>query len=222
MQYSTAVPLSNTTCKQNELYHFNKYLQNNKIYHTSIDILTWNGPRLRHYQGILVPRRNGQCRLRRYSFICEIVGGCDQHIIFCFPAGPLIMGWEWHTASSLPASLTSPAGFFTTSTNLQHQTSLIRASASVPNSSGHTFHHVHCTARSLGISTFAHLPSGAILVCIAETVNISECAAKISKKTLANFTELQTEKAGLTRMVAALMAVQRKGANGDEDDEEND
>ncbi|KAJ7192521.1 hypothetical protein GGX14DRAFT_578086 [Mycena pura] len=60
------------------------------------------------------------------------------------------------------------------------------------------------------------------LIVAAVTVNINECAAEISKKTLAIFTELQTEKAGLTRMVAALMAVQRKGTNGDEDDEEND
>ncbi|KAJ7190097.1 hypothetical protein GGX14DRAFT_408288 [Mycena pura] len=81
------------------------------------------------------------------------------------------------------------------------------------------------TARALGISTFAHLPSGAIFVRIAEAVDVNERRAEISKKTFDMFKNLQMEIAVLVRMMSDLTAVQCRGnasANGlnlDEDDE---
>ncbi|KAJ7061002.1 hypothetical protein C8F01DRAFT_1253476 [Mycena amicta] len=81
-------------------------------------------------------------------------------------------------------------------------------------SSGRTFNRVHRAARALGVSTFSHLPSGAILVRIAKTVKVDDHAAEISNKTFTIFKELQTQKAGLLRMVSTLTAVKRKGNAG--------
>ncbi|KAJ7055055.1 hypothetical protein C8F01DRAFT_1234841 [Mycena amicta] len=81
-------------------------------------------------------------------------------------------------------------------------------------SSGRNFNRVHRGARALGVSTFSHLPSGAILVRIAETVKVDDRAAEISNKTFTIFKELQMQKAGLLRMVSTLTAVKRKGNAG--------
>ncbi|KAJ7195779.1 hypothetical protein GGX14DRAFT_403746 [Mycena pura] len=45
--------------------------------------------------------------------------------------------------------------------------------------------------------TLAHLPAGAILVHIAENVNVDDRAGEISNKTFGMFKELQIQKAGL-------------------------
>ncbi|KAJ7198955.1 hypothetical protein GGX14DRAFT_664555 [Mycena pura] len=91
-------------------------------------------------------------------------------------------------------------------------------------SSGRIFNRVHRAARALAISTFAHLPSGAILVQIADNVKVEERAAEISNKTFMMFKEFQTQKAGLVRMVSVLTAVKRKGnvLNLAEDDGDDD
>ena len=80
--------------------------------------------------------------------------------------------------------------------------------------SGRTFNRVHRAARALAISTFAHLPAGAILVRIADNVKVDDRAAEISNKTFGMFKELQIQKAGLLRMVSVLTAVRRKGIAG--------
>ncbi|KAJ7191853.1 hypothetical protein GGX14DRAFT_596768 [Mycena pura] len=81
-------------------------------------------------------------------------------------------------------------------------------------SGGRSFRRIHQSAAILGLSTFAHLPSGAIIVRVPDGINLTERSAEVSKKTIAMFTELQREKAGLIRMVTVLTTVQRKsGAN---------
>ena len=64
---------------------------------------------------------------------------------------------------------------------------------------------------AVGVSTFAHLSSGAVLVRVANTVVVTERAAEISKKTAAMFVELVGEKEALMRMKTILTTVQRKG-----------
>ncbi|KAJ7206823.1 hypothetical protein GGX14DRAFT_396755 [Mycena pura] len=67
-------------------------------------------------------------------------------------------------------------------------------------------------------SSFVHLPLG--VVQIADNVKVDERAAEISNKMFTMFKELQTQKAGLVRMVSVLTAVKRKGnaLNLEEDD----
>ncbi|KAJ7213114.1 hypothetical protein GGX14DRAFT_393311 [Mycena pura] len=77
-------------------------------------------------------------------------------------------------------------------------------------SGGRSFRRIHQSAAILGLSTFAHLPSGAIIVWVPDGITLTERSAEVSKKTIAMFTELQREKAGLIRMVTALTTVQRK------------
>ncbi|KAJ7206383.1 hypothetical protein GGX14DRAFT_568353 [Mycena pura] len=60
--------------------------------------------------------------------------------------------------------------------------------------------------------TFTHqLPTSAILVRIADNVNVDDRAAEISNKRFRMFKELQIQMAGLLRMVSVLTAVKRKG-----------
>ncbi|KAJ7219039.1 hypothetical protein GGX14DRAFT_389730 [Mycena pura] len=61
-------------------------------------------------------------------------------------------------------------------------------------------------------STFAHLPSGAILVHISNNVILNKHVAEVSKKVFNTFKDLVSEKAGVIRMVTVLTMVQRKGS----------
>ncbi|KAJ7220766.1 hypothetical protein GGX14DRAFT_389160 [Mycena pura] len=74
---------------------------------------------------------------------------------------------------------------------------------------GRSFRRIHHTAAILGISTFAYLLSGAILIWVPDGVKVTERSAEVSKK-IALFTELLREKAGVMRMVTVLTTVQRK------------
>ncbi|KAJ7224508.1 hypothetical protein GGX14DRAFT_387187 [Mycena pura] len=75
---------------------------------------------------------------------------------------------------------------------------------------GRSFRRIHHTAAILGISTFAYLLSGEILIRVPDGVKVTERSAEVSKKTIALFTELLREKAGVMRMVTVLTTVQRK------------
>ncbi|KAJ7194865.1 hypothetical protein GGX14DRAFT_678021 [Mycena pura] len=75
---------------------------------------------------------------------------------------------------------------------------------------GRSFRRIHHSAVILGISTFAHLLSGAILIWVPDGVNVTDHSAEMSKKTIALFTELLREKAGVMRMITVLTTVQRK------------
>ncbi|KAJ7229911.1 hypothetical protein GGX14DRAFT_553416 [Mycena pura] len=78
-------------------------------------------------------------------------------------------------------------------------------------SGARSFRRIHRQTAAVGVSTFAHLPSGAVLVRVADTVVVTERAAEISKKTAAMFVELVGEKEALMRMTTILTTVQRKG-----------
>ncbi|KAJ7191259.1 hypothetical protein GGX14DRAFT_579109 [Mycena pura] len=73
-----------------------------------------------------------------------------------------------------------------------------------------SFRRIHHSAAILGLATFAHLPSGAILARVPERVKVTERNAEVSKKTSALFAELLREKTALLRMVTVLTTVQRK------------
>ncbi|KAJ7203826.1 hypothetical protein GGX14DRAFT_569870 [Mycena pura] len=73
------------------------------------------------------------------------------------------------------------------------------------------FRRIHQDAALIGVSMFAHLASGVILVRIAGPVSVTDRAADMSKKTAALFIELSKEKAALVRMATALTTVRRKG-----------
>ncbi|KAJ7187518.1 hypothetical protein GGX14DRAFT_409122 [Mycena pura] len=75
---------------------------------------------------------------------------------------------------------------------------------------GRSFRRIHHTAAILGISTFAYLLSGAILIRVPDGVKVTERSAEVSKKMIALFTDLLREKAGVMRMVTVLTTVQRK------------
>ncbi|KAJ7206417.1 hypothetical protein GGX14DRAFT_397221 [Mycena pura] len=74
---------------------------------------------------------------------------------------------------------------------------------------GHSFRRIHDTAAILGISTFAYLLSGAILIRVPDGVKVTERSAEVSKETIALFTELLREKAGVMRMVTVLTTIPR-------------
>jgi len=68
---------------------------------------------------------------------------------------------------------------------------------------------LHGDATFLGISTFTHLTSGAVLTCIHDNVSINDRTTDVSKQTAALFVELMNEKTVLVRVSTAL-TVQRK------------
>lgn len=78
-------------------------------------------------------------------------------------------------------------------------------------SGGRSFRRIHRDAAFLGISTFAHLTSGAVLTRIPDSVSVNDRTADVSKKTAALFVELMSEKTALVRVSTALTTVQRKG-----------
>ncbi|KAJ7204148.1 hypothetical protein GGX14DRAFT_569744 [Mycena pura] len=75
---------------------------------------------------------------------------------------------------------------------------------------GRSFRRIHHSAAILGISTFAHLPSGAIIIRVPDGVNVTDRSAEVSKKTIALFTALLREKVGVMQMVTVLTTVQWK------------
>ncbi|KAJ7234775.1 hypothetical protein B0H12DRAFT_1027852 [Mycena haematopus] len=79
-------------------------------------------------------------------------------------------------------------------------------------SGGRVFRRVHLASALLGVSRFAHLLSGSILVRIMDPINLTTNGAEVSRQTAALLRQLQDEKSGLIRMVTILNTVQRKGA----------
>ncbi|KAK7024874.1 hypothetical protein R3P38DRAFT_2778869 [Favolaschia claudopus] len=92
---------------------------------------------------------------------------------------------------------------------------------------GRTFQRLHSSTGNLGISRFAHLPSGSILLRLPDKVNPKQHLVEISSAMTLKYKELQKEKGGLIRAVIALNTVQRQGQASisaidleDDDDEE--
>ncbi|KAJ7222308.1 hypothetical protein GGX14DRAFT_388124 [Mycena pura] len=80
-------------------------------------------------------------------------------------------------------------------------------------SAGRSFRRIHAASAPIGVSRFAHLSPGSVLVRIADTVNINNAngIAEISSRTAVLLKDLQKEKVGVVRMVTALNTVARAG-----------
>ncbi|KAJ7197304.1 hypothetical protein GGX14DRAFT_375313 [Mycena pura] len=76
-----------------------------------------------------------------------------------------------------------------------------------------SFRCIHRDVAMIGVSMFAHLASGAILVHIEDTVSVNERGADLSKKTAALYVELQNEKSAVMQITTALTTVQKESAN---------
>ncbi|KAJ7229866.1 hypothetical protein GGX14DRAFT_553370 [Mycena pura] len=78
-------------------------------------------------------------------------------------------------------------------------------------SGGRSFRRIHRASSMLGVSRFAHLPSGSILVRIPDLVKLTPVMAEVSRTTAVLFKNLQDERSGLVQMVTTLNTVQKKG-----------
>ena len=78
-------------------------------------------------------------------------------------------------------------------------------------SGGRSFRRIHRASSMLGVSRFAHLPSGSILVRIPDLVKLTPAMAEVSRTTAVLFKNLQDERSGLVQMVTTLNTVQKKG-----------
>ncbi|KAJ7212984.1 hypothetical protein GGX14DRAFT_564031 [Mycena pura] len=79
---------------------------------------------------------------------------------------------------------------------------------------GHTFRRVHSgTAAMLGISRFAHIPAGSILLRVPDGVNMKQNFVELSSATTVKFKDLLGEKDRLVWMTTVLNTVQRRGAD---------
>ncbi|KAJ7201855.1 hypothetical protein GGX14DRAFT_571116 [Mycena pura] len=77
---------------------------------------------------------------------------------------------------------------------------------------GRTFRRVHSgTAAMLGISRFAHVPAGSILLRVPDHVNTKNHFMEVSSATTAKFKQLMLEKNQLVWMTTVLNTVQRRG-----------
>ncbi|KAJ7444958.1 hypothetical protein B0H11DRAFT_1930745 [Mycena galericulata] len=76
-------------------------------------------------------------------------------------------------------------------------------------SSGRSFQRIHRASSMLGVSHFAHLPPGSILVQVPDKVKLTAVAV-VSRNTAILLQTLKDELPGLTRMVTKLNTVQRK------------
>ncbi|KAJ7215937.1 hypothetical protein GGX14DRAFT_562383 [Mycena pura] len=90
----------------------------------------------------------------------------------------------------------------------------IREKVQTKHSNNPTFNRIHRSTGSLGVSTFAHLPSSAIVVHISDNVvDSDERVVEVSEKLftrITTFKDLVSEKTGVIRMVTVLTTVQRK------------
>ncbi|KAJ7730027.1 hypothetical protein DFH07DRAFT_724057, partial [Mycena maculata] len=77
-------------------------------------------------------------------------------------------------------------------------------------SGGHSFRRIHHVTSMLGVSRFAHLPSGSILIRIPNTVNLTLSTAEITRAATTLFNRLLAECEALAQMITALNMVQRK------------
>ncbi|KAJ7458018.1 hypothetical protein B0H11DRAFT_1738037, partial [Mycena galericulata] len=78
-------------------------------------------------------------------------------------------------------------------------------------SSGRSFRRIHRASSMLGVSRFAHLPPGSILVQVPDKVKLTAAMAEVSRNTAILLQTLKDELPGLIRMVTKLNTVQRKG-----------
>ncbi|KAJ7211697.1 hypothetical protein GGX14DRAFT_362399 [Mycena pura] len=93
---------------------------------------------------------------------------------------------------------------------------------------GRTFRRIHSNASMIGISRFAHLPSGSVLLRVADKVVLKGNFAELSSGTTSKFKELISEKKELLWAATVLNTVQRRGAenvnivdmDGDDDADE--
>ncbi|KAJ7191711.1 hypothetical protein GGX14DRAFT_578735 [Mycena pura] len=76
---------------------------------------------------------------------------------------------------------------------------------------GRSFRRIHRASSMLGVSRFAHLPSGSILVRIPDLVKLTPVMAEVSRTTAVLFKNPQDERSGLVQMVTTLNTVQKKG-----------
>ncbi|KAF7371887.1 hypothetical protein MVEN_00046000 [Mycena venus] len=78
-------------------------------------------------------------------------------------------------------------------------------------SAGRMFQRLHSASASLGISRFAHLPAGSIILRISDQVKLKGNMAEVMPATALKYKELQSEQRELVRMVTVLNTVQRRG-----------
>ncbi|KAJ7204642.1 hypothetical protein GGX14DRAFT_368541 [Mycena pura] len=78
-------------------------------------------------------------------------------------------------------------------------------------SAGRMFQRLHSASASLGISRFAHLPAGSIILRVPDKVKLKENVAEVSTAMALKYRELKSEQEELIKMVTALNTVQRKG-----------
>ncbi|KAJ7880549.1 hypothetical protein B0H14DRAFT_3434422 [Mycena olivaceomarginata] len=78
-------------------------------------------------------------------------------------------------------------------------------------SGGQMFQRLHSASAALGISRYAHLPTGSILLRIPDKVALKHNVAEVSSAIALKYKELQKEKNGLVSAVTTLNTVQRRG-----------
>ncbi|KAF7328133.1 hypothetical protein MVEN_02570400 [Mycena venus] len=78
-------------------------------------------------------------------------------------------------------------------------------------SAGRMFQRLHSASASVGISRFAHLPAGSIILRISDQVKLKGNMAEVMPATALKYKELQSEQRELVRMVTVLNTVQRRG-----------
>jgi hypothetical protein len=73
------------------------------------------------------------------------------------------------------------------------------------------FQRLHSASAALGISRYAHLPNGSILLRIPDKVALKHNVAEVSSAMALKYKELQKEKNRLVSAVTTLNTVQRRG-----------
>ncbi|KAJ7764021.1 hypothetical protein DFH07DRAFT_770672 [Mycena maculata] len=78
-------------------------------------------------------------------------------------------------------------------------------------SAGRLFQRLHSASALLGISCFAHLPTGSIVLRIPDQVKLKGNMAEVMPATALKYKQLHSEQGELVRMATVLNTVQRRG-----------